>query len=48
MPFVFMGLFTSDKAFYMADAGARLYHPATYYAAKVRMAHPAAHGAPNT
>ncbi len=35
MPFVFMGLFWSDKIFYMTDAGARLYHPAAYYAAKV-------------
>jgi hypothetical protein len=26
---------TDEKTFYMADAAARLYHPAAYYAAKV-------------
>ncbi|GBF99632.1 ABC transporter G family [Raphidocelis subcapitata] len=35
IPFVFMGLFWADKSFYLADAAARLYHPAAFYAAKV-------------
>ncbi|KAI8474989.1 MAG: hypothetical protein J3K34DRAFT_489493 [Monoraphidium minutum] len=40
MPFVFMGLFWSDRTFYVADTAARLYHPVAYYAAKVTAALP--------
>ncbi|KAF8066171.1 abcG22 [Scenedesmus sp. PABB004] len=35
MPYISMGLYTSDKKFYLADASAKLYRPAAYYAAKV-------------
>lgn len=40
MPFVFMGLFWGDKAFYTADAGARLYSPLAYFLAKLTAALP--------
>jgi hypothetical protein len=36
MPYISMGLYTSDKKFYLADASAKLYRPVAYYMAKVR------------
>jgi hypothetical protein len=35
MPYISMGLYTSDKKFYLADASAKLYRPVAYYMAKV-------------
>jgi hypothetical protein len=35
MPYVSMGLYSSDKKFYLADASAKLYRPLCYYVAKV-------------
>lgn len=35
MPYISMGLYTSDKKFYLADASAKLYRPVAYYLAKV-------------
>jgi hypothetical protein len=35
MPYISMGLYTSDKKFYLADASAKLYRPVAYYFAKV-------------
>ena len=34
MPFVFMSLFWSDKRFFTADAGSKLYRTSAYYPAK--------------
>jgi hypothetical protein len=34
-PFVTMSLFTSDKAFYVKEAGQDMYSPAAYYLAKI-------------
>lgn len=36
MPHISMGLYTSDKKFYLADASSKLYRPLAYYLAKVR------------
>jgi hypothetical protein len=36
MPYISMGLYTSDKKFYLADASSQLYRPLAYYLAKVR------------
>ncbi|KXZ56416.1 hypothetical protein GPECTOR_1g370 [Gonium pectorale] len=35
LPYVYMSLYTADKQYYMADLGAKLYHPSAYYVAKV-------------
>jgi hypothetical protein len=35
MPYISMGLYTSDKKFYLADASSQLYRPLAYYFAKV-------------
>jgi hypothetical protein len=34
-PYISMSLYTADRKHYLADATSRLYHPATYYLAKV-------------
>lgn len=35
MPYISMGLYASDKKFYLADASSQLYRPLSYYLAKV-------------
>jgi hypothetical protein len=35
MPYISMGLYASDKKFYLADASSQLYRPLAYYFAKV-------------
>jgi hypothetical protein len=35
MPYISMGLYASDKKFYLADASSQLYRPLAYYLAKV-------------
>ena len=37
MPYISMGLYASDKKFYLADASSQLYRPLAYYLAKARV-----------
>ncbi|KAG1665475.1 hypothetical protein FOA52_007607 [Chlamydomonas sp. UWO 241] len=40
LPFVYIGMYTSDKKYFVADSAAGLYHASAYYAAKVVVALP--------